>query len=756
MFIDLLKKFFFIRQDHLSKQNEQAFQQSALRIFIALSLAIFIGIEIYHTTFAIQTGEFANLAINTAFIFVLCGLLYFSQQYTKLVAKTFLAFLAFTGMFLLLSSDSFYAQKYALIALYSIPLVTRLLFSFKASMVAIIVNILPFYLVADSAYSAMPDSMSPFYFQLLTFFTLNMGLPIAVSRIILTLEDNTSHINLLYKKLYKNHALYQEFFEHTGSPSILCDHRGKVLKANKLAQKLLTNGKSKKIENTKILDWLVPIKNKNTSEKYFWQVNTTECTLKIDKNIEIEVHRATLTNHGYYVLHLQVITHLKAMQQELQSTQLTNNRLTYFDPLTKLPNHQYFCRQTNQLIRSRNEHLTGAMFIIRISQFKLLNKQYGKDNSNKIILSFAKILQKKLSQQAVIGRLRGVKFACFIPLNQTYLIQKNLSTLIQSLLPNHITINGNTLNMNYQVGIAYHQGEGNSAEEMIEQCEMALEYSTSADRFSYFNNKLETQLVEEHRLGLKLSAAIKRKEIKLWLQPQVSPNGDICSFEALARWPQKDGSFVSPFVFIRIAEELGLLPQLAENLITELVAVLESWNKDHINTPIAFNLAGQELMNDMFFALLMSLITEHPWLHKMLELEITETSAVMTHPLIHKRLRALSQYGFSIAIDDFGTGQASLGQLIDIPANILKIDRRFVSPLPEDQRHTDIVKSTIQLANSLNMKVIAEGIETREQADMLISLGCHTLQGYYFGKPSPIVEWTEEDNKKAKAHRMVY
>ena len=161
-------------------------------------------------------------------------------------------------------------------------------------------------------------------------------------------------------------------------------------------------------------------------------------------------------------------------------------------------------------------------------------------------------------------------------------------------------------------------------------------------------------------------------------------------------------------------------------------------------------------MNDTFFALLMSMTSEHPWLSDMLELEITETSPVMTHPLIHKRLRTLSHYGYSIAIDDFGTGQASMGQLIDIPANILKIDRRFVAPLPNDKRHLDIVKSTIQLAKSLNMNVIAEGIETQEQASLLFGLGCDTLQGYYYGKPCPIAEWTANNHQKAKQLRMVY
>ncbi|WOD07513.1 phosphodiesterase [Marinomonas sp. GJ51-6] len=550
----------------------------------------------------------------------------------------------------------------------------------------------------------------------------------------------------LYQKLNDNYALYEEFFENTGTPTLLCDQYGKLLKANQLARELLTDNQTSNFSNSKISDWLSPGANNG---KFFWQSNVAQCTLKNNPETHIEIRRATLDRHGHYVLHLQNTTELRAIQQELEYTQQTNSRLTHFDLLTRLPNHRNFCRQVNERINAKDTHLTGAMFIIRICQFKLLNKQYGKDNANRIILNFAKSLQSNLSEKAIISRLRGVKFACFIPLNQTHLIQKNLTTLIRSVLPKQLSIDGNRLNMDYQVGIAYYQTDGKTAETLLEHCEMALEYSSSTDRFSYYNYDLENKLIGEHKLSLKLSSAIKNKEIKIWLQPQVSQNGQICSFEALARW--KNGNqFVSPVVFISIAEKLGLLPLLAENLIRELVSTLSEWHKEHIYTPIAFNLAGQELMNDSFFALLMSLISDKPWLSELLELEITETSYVMTNPLIHKRLRSLSQFGFSIAIDDFGTGQASLGQLVDIPANILKIDRRFIAPLPNDQRHLDIVKSTIQLAESLDMKVIAEGIETKEQANLLIALGCHTLQGYYFGKPSPLSDWTNKNHEKAK------
>jgi len=750
MFIDFLKNYFLVDSAQAFGRNEKALQQSALRILLALTICIFAISEVHSVFVHTDTSLFG---MNSLFLCILIGLLFFSKKYTQASAGLFIITLLTTSSLLLTLNNEFNAQKYALISLYSLPLITRLLFSFKVSLVAMLANIFPFYLITSENFiSGQANMGASFYFQLLTFVTLNVGLPLAVSRIIYTLESNASRMRGLYRKLNENYALYEEFFENTGTPTLLCDQRGKLIRANQLARDLLTSSKQNRFPETKISDWLSPL---GDSGKFFWQSNVAECTLRQNTDIHIEIRRASLTKHGHYVLHLQNTTQLRAIQQELETSQQTNTRLAHFDLLTLLPNNRHFCRQVNQKFKEQQSHLTGAMFIIRICQFKLLNKQYGKDNANKIILNFSKSLQKKLSDQAIIGRLRGVKFSCFVPLGQAYLIQKNLSTLIHSVLPRQINTDGSMLNMEYQVGIAYYHTDGTTAEELLEHCEMALEYSTSTDRLSYYNHNLENKLIEEHELGLKLSAAIKNKELSIWLQPQVSPNGQIRSFEALARW--NDGKrFVPPTTFIKVAEDLGLLPSLAENLLRELVATLSEWNKEHIHTPIAFNLAGQELMNDAFFALLMTLITDNPWLNKMLELEITETSSAMTNPLIHKRLRSLSQYGISIAIDDFGTGQASLGQLIDIPANILKIDRRFIEPLPGDQRHIDIVKSTIQMAESLNMKVIAEGVETREQANLLVALGCHTLQGYYFGKPSPLSDWTAHDNEKAKELRMVY
>ncbi|MBM6550391.1 bifunctional diguanylate cyclase/phosphodiesterase [Marinomonas ostreistagni] len=760
MFLNLLRHFFLIDDAEHESADAEPFRTSALRIMLAIALLAFSAFALHSLFFIGRSESHLLISLISSSYVILCGvLLLLSQYYLKWVAAAFCGVLAVTGVGLLCLSDNTNGYYFALLALYSIPLIIRIFYSFKASMIASGANVGALALGLHdtgtlSQYLTDPSQITSLHYHFAAFALLNVALPLAFSRVLNTLHITIARLKSLAEQLNHHSALYEEIFEHTGTPTLLCDRKGQILKLNQHARELFPEDARQRIEGTRINDWVHS--TSDTNNRFFWQKNASECVFKDNASSFLEVHRSALTTHGYYVLHLQDVTHLRALTEELETTQQTNSRLAHFDSLTRLPNHQNFCKLVNRQLREASEYYTGAMFIIRISQFKLLNKQYGREQSNRVILNFAKTLQARLSDQTITSRLRGVKFACFMPIGQTHLIQRNLRLLIKNVLPDQIRIGQDLLNIDYQIGISYYQNANETAEELLEHCEMALEYSTSAERIAFFDQQLESKLIQEHKLGLALGEAVKNKDIQLWLQPQVIGGGEIRSFEALARWQLKDGAYVSPIVFIKLAEELGLLPKLAEGLIRQLVDVLAEWHKEQIRTPIAFNLAGQELMNDAFFALLMSMTSEHPWLSDMLELEITETSAVMTHPLIHKRLRTLSQYGYSIAIDDFGTGQASLGQLIDIPANILKIDRRFVAPLPDDSRHLDIVKSTIQLAKSLNMNVIAEGIETREQANLLFGLGCDTLQGYYFGKPCPITEWTANSHEKAKQLRMVY
>ncbi|MFT2111401.1 EAL domain-containing protein [Marinomonas sp. 2405UD68-3] len=761
MLKNYIKDFFLISSTQLSKHDTKTSQLSALKLILACGFLSITGIVLHNIWFAIQESNTAAIIIDVSYLIASIVPFLFIRQSPRKTAQYCLFVIASSCIVFAATVKDQQILQISLILMYIMPTLGGLFFSARCAIGLSCINLATLgFILAGTEVSIFPaiDITLPFsfeYLHILIFMAFNVALPFAATRILFTLDANSKHMQSLYRRLNRNYALYEEIFEHTGTPTLLCNRHGKVLKANHQAKELLGKGNINSVENSMINSWMSPI-GKTSSDHYFWESNSTECTLKMSPDTHLELHRSSLTTHDHYVLHLQNITHLKALKLELVHTQETNARIVQFDTLTSLANHNHFCSEVNKRLRKHSKMGTGAMFIVRINQFKLLNKRYGKEQANKIILAFSGALQNKISDQAIIGRLRGVKFACFVPLSHTYFIQRNLSSLINSILPEQLKIKNDLLTIQYQVGVTYFPADGKSAEDLLEHCEMALEYTSEAKKISYFDHELEEQLFEEHQLGMELNAAIKRNDIRIWLQPQVSPSGQVQSFEALARWQKKDGSFVSPIVFIRVAETLGLLPRLSENLLRELISILQAWHREQIHTPVAFNLAGQELMNDSFFALLMSMSADYPWLSDMLELEITETSQVMTHPLIHKRLKALSQYGFSIAIDDFGTGQASLGQLIDIPANILKIDRRFIAPLPNELRHLDIVKSTIQLANSLNMRVIAEGIETKEQANLLISLGCHTLQGYYYGKPTPSQEWTENNHAKAKELRMVY
>ena len=761
MLINFLKDFFLIKEEQLALHDKNTFRKSTLRILLMAALCFGLGMTLLTSVEAWQQDKPLLIVINLCFVSITLFLIKASKHYSNKISATFLISLLISALLMIPLIQDDQTLKYGLVFLYTLPILSRLFFGVKASLIAMAFNFFTFaFIISDFSPNLLPANYdltltnTDIHFHTVVFLFINIAIPLAISRIFYTLEANAKQMEMLNNKIFRNNELYEEIFEHTGTATLLCNRNGQILKANQKATKLLGFDDNLQLEESFINRWLAPIGE--SSEKYFWQSNASNCQLRSDESIHIELHRSNLTTHGYYVMHLQNVTHLKAMRKVLDHTQEKNSRLAKYDALTQLPNHSNFCQLVNEKITKDKEHKTGAMFIIRISQFKLLNKQFGQQKANQVIINFSRKLQENLSDKTITSRLRGVKFACFIPIGHTYLIQRNLSALIQSVLPTQLKLNGEAINLEYHVGISYAPSDGKNAQQLIEHCEMALENATSADRLAYYNHSRESNLIEEYQLGTLLSEAIKQDSIHLWLQPQVSANGSIVSFEALARWQLENGKQISPMVFIRIAENLGLLPKLAENLLRELVSLLASWHQEHIKTPVAINLAGQELMDDTFFALLMSLSADYAWLSDMLELEITETSSVMTNPLIHKRLKTLSQYGFSIAIDDFGTGQASLGQLIDIPANILKIDRRFVAPLPADKRHLDIVKSTIEMAKSLNMKVVAEGIETKEQAELLASLGCHTLQGYYFGKPTPVQEWTKNNNEKAKQLRMVF
>ena len=202
-------------------------------------------------------------------------------------------------------------------------------------------------------------SFANLYAQLMVFALFNFALPLAVSRLIKTLQKSISRLKELAQTLNHHSDLYEEIFEHTGTPTLLCDKRGIIIKLNQKALDLFPGVDSDTIEGSKINDWIASISD--SSNRFFWQSNVSECVLKSNTQNSLEVHRSSLTTHGHYVLHLQDITHLRALTEELESTQQTNSQLAHYDALTRLPNQQTFCHQVNHRIRNVSDYYTSDL-----------------------------------------------------------------------------------------------------------------------------------------------------------------------------------------------------------------------------------------------------------------------------------------------------------------------------------------------------------------------------------------------------------
>lgn len=208
----------------------------------------------------------------------------------------------------------------------------------------------------------------------------------------------------------------------------------------------------------------------------------------------------------------------------------------------------------------------------------------------------------------------------------------------------------------------------------------------------------------------------------------------------------------------KILQPYQFLPQIEKNkwhilftqkVLEKAISLLESWPVGLPDVPLAINLSGPELLDDAFYEKLLRRFSESLFLRDKLKLELTETSVLASHDETKKRLTSLANVGATIIIDDFGTGHASLSQLIDLSASVLKVVREFVDRIESSERHRKIVKMTLDLANSLDMKAIAEGVETEAQLTLLKQMGFTRFQGYYFGKPAPIGHWSESPGSKA-------
>lgn len=441
---------------------------------------------------------------------------------------------------------------------------------------------------------------------------------------------------------------------------------------------------------------------------------------------------------------LRAIEHSNQLRHEAEENLL---RMSHVDFLTGLPNRQGLQNKLDSILSraESGEHMVAVM-CIGLDGFKSINERYSFQLGDWLLRSFSQRVSSQLSGElASFARLGGDQFILVQDnLGHSYqaavLAQKILFLLQQPFtIPRHGEEEEITLRLGATIGITLFPGDAETSELLLQKAEQTMQLTKlgSRNRYQFYIASIDNQLRERRLLEEDLRAAIDNNELHLLYQPQIDyRTGKIVGAEALLRWKRKGKVLVPPDVFIPVAEQNGTILSIGEWVLERACEQAREWlDIGWRDFRIAVNLSAVQLHHDGLGRLVERVIQTYNIPPDCLEFEVTETSLMQNVDAARAHLLELRKLGVGIAIDDFGTGHSSLAYLKQLPLDKIKIDRSFVQDVVKNEGDATIVRTVIQLSHSLKLKVLAEGVETTEHEEALVSMGCDEGQGYLYSKP---------------------
>ncbi|QEY15269.1 EAL domain-containing protein [Cellvibrio sp. KY-GH-1] len=437
---------------------------------------------------------------------------------------------------------------------------------------------------------------------------------------------------------------------------------------------------------------------------------------------------------GFVLVFNDISARLRAEHQLAQ--------LAEYDPLTGLANRRLFYRLLPKILAKakRLEHEVGLLFI-DIDHFKAINDTLGHVIGDLLLSQVAARLKASVRDSDTVVRLSGDEFTAII---DGEFVQKNIEKLASNIiekLAQPYELNNNLIHCTVSVGIAIAPQVAMDANELIKAADIAM-YSAKAhgrNNFQFYDETLSKQVSYRAQVETRFQRALEQEEFHLVYQPKINmESGKVKGFETLIRWNSPSLGVVSPAVFIPIAEDCGRINEIGDWVFKNASLQLEEWSRQGMidkDFRLAVNFSTKQLNNPGFLSQLEKVFNEARIDPMHLEMEITETTLMSNPSSIVPLLRILSQMGITISVDDFGTGYSSLNYLKILPIHVLKIDQSFIKDLFRDTNSEIITRSIINLAHNLDLRVVAEGVETQEQNEFLLHHGCDFGQGYLYGKP---------------------
>ena len=420
-------------------------------------------------------------------------------------------------------------------------------------------------------------------------------------------------------------------------------------------------------------------------------------------------------------------------------------KMANYDPLTGLPNRNLF--YTTLQMGLTQAALRGwqlAVVTVGLNDFKSINLTWGHLLGDQVLGEFSQRLSNCLNVSDTLGRMDGDELALILMIRKGQAGPRQMVDRIREVLREPFKLQGNDIPMTANIGIALYPDDGADAHRLVKHANTAMGLAKQAgrDTYRFYTAQMNVEVLARQELETALRDAVRKQAFEVFYQPKISlSDGRICGVEALLRWPRPAGEAVSPAVFVPVLESLGLISRVGQWVIDRVCSQIAHWQSTGLGAvEVAVNVSALQISEGDLIDDIQRSLKAHQLEPQWLEVELTEGSLMENTPHTIASLLTLRDIGVKISIDDFGTGYSSLAYLSRFPIDKLKIDIAFIREVTFNPQDAAIARTIIELAHSLNLQVIAEGVETREQLAFLTDNGCDQVQGYLFCRPLPARE----------------
>jgi len=421
------------------------------------------------------------------------------------------------------------------------------------------------------------------------------------------------------------------------------------------------------------------------------------------------------------------------------------------DELTGLVNRAQFSTQVTSLISEKKAGEKLAIFFIDLDHFNLINDCFGHEIGDKLLIRISRLLKNKIEKNEILARLGGDEFAILKRIKSEDSEAKKYAELLNEILKQPLEIDGFDIHPSASIGLVI-VNDDSEVTDLMQDADAALYHAKSKgrNRFECFDQEMRDQVVKKVSMGNELRKAIEDDQFEAYYQPFTDlTDKKVSGFEALIRWNHPAKGMIPPIEFIPVAEETGLIFSITRKMLSLVCQQIKKWHDMGLEgVSVSVNCSARDFNEQNMQDVIAETIQETGANIKQLEIELTESSIMDDIENSIETMRALTSMGIKISIDDFGTGYSSFSYIKRFSIDKLKIDQTFIKDTPNDRDDVAIVEAIIAMAHKLKLKVVAEGVETKEQLEFLKKAQCDVIQGYFMGKPMPADEATKRLQEK--------